>query len=214
MNDPLYNHPAWKEGGAEEPVSVDHVISEIVKSNYTTKSHDPTPATDMENIEEDQRDTLKCNNFWEAKVDTSEHLLEPISKESRTTDHRKDINLSGDVVSQKDQIVNVVESTDIVRTSQKAQKVVQALAVDEHVNPMELLEEDCEAREQECSVSNKEAGEQKFVDKVDSKEAAEVGSKEKESSSYDPDCTECRTVHPDPTPSQLMMYLHALSYKV
>ena len=214
MNDPLYNHPAWKEGGAEEPVSVDHVISEIVKSNYTTKSHDPTPATDMENVEEEQRDTLKHDNFGEAKVDTSEHLLKPMSKESRTTDHREDINLSGDVVSQKDQIINVVESTDIVRTSQKAQKVVQALAVDEQVNPME---EDCEAREQECSVSNKEAGEQiqeKFVDKVDSKEAAEVGSKEKESSFYDPDCTECRTVHPDPTPSQLMMYLHALSYKV
>ena len=33
MNDPFYNHPAWKEGGAGEPVSVDHVISEIVKSN-------------------------------------------------------------------------------------------------------------------------------------------------------------------------------------
>ena len=52
--------------------------------------------------------------------------------------------------------------------------------------------------------SNKEAGEQpqeKLVDKVDSKEAAEVDGKEKESSSYDPECTEYRTVYPDPTPS-------------
>ena len=66
---------------------------------------------------------------------------------------------------------------------------------------MELLEEDYEPTEQECSVSNEEAGEQPLEDKVDSKEAAEVDSKEKESSSYDPECTEYRTVHPDPTPS-------------
>ena len=30
----------------------------------------------------------------------------------------------------------------------------------------------------------------------------------------DPDCMECRLVHPDPTPDQLLMYLHALCYKV
>ena len=30
----------------------------------------------------------------------------------------------------------------------------------------------------------------------------------------DPDCTECSLVHPDPTPDQLMMYLHALRYTV
>ena len=220
MNDPLYNHPAWKEDVAEEPVSVDHVISEIVKTNYTTKSHDPTP-TDMESTEEERKDTLKPDESgqMEADADLSEHLLVPMNKEFRTTDRKEDINLSGDVhvVIKKDQIINVVESTDIVRTSQKAQNLVQALAVDEQVNTMEPLEEDCEPREQECSGSNKESAEQtqeKFVDKVDSKEAVKVGGKEKESSSYDPDCTECRTVHPDPTPSELMMYLHALSYKV
>ena len=30
----------------------------------------------------------------------------------------------------------------------------------------------------------------------------------------DPDCTECGLVHPDPTPDQLVMYLHALRYTV
>lgn len=30
----------------------------------------------------------------------------------------------------------------------------------------------------------------------------------------DPDCTECSLVHPDPTPDQLIMYLHALRYTV
>ena len=97
-------------------------------------------------------------------MDTSERLLEPMSKESKTTDHREDINLSGDVVNRKDQIINIVKSA---RTSQKA---VQALTIDEQVNLMELLEEDCEPIEQECSVSNKEVGEQpqeKLVDKVE-----------------------------------------------
>ena len=30
----------------------------------------------------------------------------------------------------------------------------------------------------------------------------------------DPDCTECGLVHPDPTPDQLLMYLHAVRYTV
>ena len=38
MNDPLYNHPAWKEDRAGEPVNMDHVISEIVKSNFIPPS--------------------------------------------------------------------------------------------------------------------------------------------------------------------------------
>ena len=125
----------------------------LSNQTYTTKSHDPTPATDMENIEEEQRYIpLKCDNSGKAKADTSERLLEPMSKESKTTDHREDINLSGDVVSQKDQIINIIKSADILRISQKA---VQALTVDEQVNPMELLEEDCEPIEQECSVAIK-----------------------------------------------------------
>ena len=30
----------------------------------------------------------------------------------------------------------------------------------------------------------------------------------------DPDCMECGLMHPDPTPDQLLIYLHALRYKV
>ena len=212
MNDPLYNHPAWREGGTEEPVNVDHVISEIVKSNYSSKSHDPTPVTEAESTEEERKDALKPGDFRqvEAKVDTSEHLLEPMDRESRTTDH-KEVNPSGGVDTVVKQL-NVTEST-------KQKAVVQTSAVDKHVKKMELLEEDCELKDQDHLDSNTETVEQTqgtFVDKIDSKErlpSAEVGT-EKETSSYDPDCTECRTVHLDPTPSELMMYLHALSYKV
>ena len=221
MNDPLYNHPAWKEGGMGEPVNMDHVISEIVKSNYTTKSHDLTPATETESTEEELKDTLKSDDFRQlkAEVDTSEHFLEPMNRESRTTDHKEDINLGGDVVVKKDETLNVIESTSISRTSPKAQKVVQAFAVDERVHKKELLEEDSESKGQECLGSNIETvlqTQENLADKMDSREhlpTVEVG-KVEEASSFDPDCTECKTVHPDPTPSELMMYLHALSYKV
>ncbi len=37
---------------------------------------------------------------------------------------------------------------------------------------------------------------------------------EKEDTEVDPDCTECGLVRPDPTSQELVMYLHALSYKV
>ena len=209
INDPLYNHPAWKEGGAGEPVNVDHVISEIVKSNYTAKSHDPAPATETESTNE-----LKDTDDFGAKVYTREHLL---GKESRTTDHNEDISLSGDVVVKKDQILKVAES---INTSQTSHKVVQTFAVDEQVNKIELLEDNSEPGEEkflDSVIGTVEQTQENAMDKMASEEqhlpAAEV-SKEQETSFYDPDCTECRTVHPDPTPSELMMYLHALSYKV
>lgn len=212
MNDPLYSHPAWKEGGTGEPVNVNHVISEIVKSNYTTKSHDPAPATETENTKE-----LKDTDDFGVKVDTHEHLL---GKESRTIDHKEDTNFSGDVVVKKDEILKVAESTNTSRTSRTSQKIDQAFTVDEQVNKMELLEDSFEPRGEKFLGSVKERVEQtqeKVLDKMTSKEqhlpAAEV-SKEQDTLFYDPDCAECRTVHPDPTPSELMMYLHALSCKV
>ena len=44
-------------------------------------------------------------------------------------------------------------------------------------------------------------------------EAASVSLLE-EATHIDPDCTECGTARSDPLPSELVMYLHALSYKV
>ena len=41
-----------------------------------------------------------------------------------------------------------------------------------------------------------------------------LSSGEVEGGVRDPDCTECGLVHPDPTPDQLLMYLHAVRYTV
>ena len=42
----------------------------------------------------------------------------------------------------------------------------------------------------------------------------EVGSSEEMEGYFDPDCTECQLSRPDPSPQDLVMYLHAMSYKV
>ena len=219
MNDPLYNHPAWKEGRAGEPVNVDHVISEIVKSNYTTTSHDPAPMTENESTEGEPKDSLKPDNFEqvETQVSSSEHLSASVNRESRTSDHDGGVTPSGEVDVKNDQILDVNESTSTLRTSHEAQKVIQAFVVDDEVKIV-MSEKDSEIRREEGLDSNIEKQtREKIIDKVDMREqlpVVETVKESKEASFYDPDCTECRTVHPDPTPSKLMMYLHALSYKV
>lgn len=35
INDPLYNHPAWRDSKESHDSTVDHVISEIVKTDYS-----------------------------------------------------------------------------------------------------------------------------------------------------------------------------------
>ena len=68
----------------------------------------------------------------------------------------------------------------------------------------------------DCNIETSQQTQENLVDKLDLREHLNIVEAEKKSdvTSYDPDCTECRTVHPDATPSELMMYLHALSYKV
>ena len=81
MNDPLYNHPAWKEDRAGEPVNMDHVISEIVKSNYILPSqwshmHDPASAIEDESTEGELKPSLnlRFGDFeLRMKMATSEH---------------------------------------------------------------------------------------------------------------------------------------------
>ena len=223
MNDPLYNHPAWKEGRAGEPVNVDHVISEIVKSNYTTTSHGPAPMTENESTEGEPKDSLKPDDFeqLETKVSSSEHLSASVNRESRTSGHDGGITPSGEVDIKNDQILDVNESTNTLRTTHEVQKVVQASVVgDIEEVKIEISEKDSEIRREECLDSNIEKviqTQEKIIDKMDMREqlsVVETVKESKEASFYDPDCTECRTIHPDPTPSELMMYLHALSYKV
>lgn len=52
-------------------------------------------------------------------------------------------------------------------------------------------------------------------DSVCDPNSTECGHVNPDLTSYrDPECTECGLVYPDPTPDQLIMYLHALSYRV
>ena len=225
MNDPLYNHPAWKVGGEGEPVNVDHVISEIVKSNYTTRSHDQTHARNIDSIEGELKhhsSSLKLSDFGPLEIEnlvtTSEHLSEAVDTTSRTTDHEGDDTLD---LGQEKTISEILKPNDddvnVLRTSPEVNKVVAASVVGMQVNKIEVLEGESEVREEESldgTSENVERSQEKLVDKLDLTEHSSLVGASKEGLSYDPDCTECRTIHADPTPSELMMYLHALSYKV
>ena len=60
-----------------------------------------------------------------------------------------------------------------------------------------------------------EKGEEEREDTIEKTEFEDgLTSSGSDGSVPDPDCTECGLVHPDPTPDQLMMYLHALRYAV
>ena len=179
MNDPLYGHPAWKVGGASDSANVDHVISEIVKSNYTSKSHDQIESAD----------TPVGTGSSDEVVDGTKSIVceEPERVKVQTVSEEHCSNLLAEAGGQ-----TVVES--------KGQSTEAATEVSELVREKELRDDnssELSGRSQERQLN-----------------AADLPVDSEVSSSCDPDCTECRTVHPDPTPSELMMYLHALSYKV
>lgn len=228
MNDPLYNHPAWKESEAGEPVDMDHVISEIVKSNYTAQSNVPTPSM------EDERDVKKGSLPLKPISDPLPLETDGVTckskqvllSESKTSENQDDngCSTSGETI---DQSLKLPDSAYTSRTSTIDRKVnssVEASAVSEQVTRTELLKADCETVGEGCEGHSEKAKhsqeELSGMTMVDSGEHSPVAGDDKEckalkaASSFDPDCTECRTVHPDPTPNELMMYLHALSYKV
>ena len=221
MNDPLYNHPAWKVGGAGgacDSVDVDRVISEIVKSNYTSKSGDQALAKDDiigESEAKDHPPSPKASTQSEMSKAITESLSEKANNDSRTTKCKGD-SASEETVPEVDEASN--SEKPLLTTLPKAKSPVHVsepgVQVGETAN-----ERVREVHEEKClgdGTENKtEQSQERVVEESDLQEqCTETAAGSSECVSYDPDCTECKTVHPDPTPSELMMYLHALSYKV
>lgn len=215
MNDPLYNHPAWKVGRAGDSVDVDHVISEIVKSNYASKSHDQAIATESE--DEIKNSPLPSKCLIQPEIDnpaaTKCSLETAVDRENwpRTNDGEENSVYDEKTVAPRHTQAGGHE----IRLYSPKSKVVNEMDVqvkekeDEEKDPSFKRDKDPDdCSEEEISQSHK--GEKKLdmlIDYLDNGTDCEV-------MSCDPDCTECRTVHPDPTPLELMMFLHALSYKV
>ena len=189
MNDPLYNHPAWKVSGSSDSVDIDHVIGEIVKSNYITKSHDMSVPKVNESVE-----TKVKNSPPSPETSVAETLSEKLECTSRTP-------------------------TSANETETAAGHVCQKLETSEKESDTQTCSEEMkydlkrEGKEYEGDDSIVDRHTQKDGFKSQNIDSVTIMCDSNESTT-DPDCTECRTVHPDPTPPELMMFLHALSYKV
>ena len=220
MNDPLYNHPAWRMDEAGDSVDMSHVISEIVKSNYASESFDQASAKDSESDRLMLTSSLVCGAQSEANAENrtlSEEAVDQVDQ-SRTIDSGDDIicdMTSENNVVQRETLIRSDEAPGLGLPPSPKSKVVSDLNVQvrekadkdkDHsceidVKVDDSLEKVCQSRE---GVREKVEPAIDNLDKISSSECT----------TRDPDCTECRTAHRDPTRSELMMFLHAVSYKV
>ena len=230
MSDPLYGHPAWKVGGESDSVDVDHVISEIVKTNYVSKSHDQ-PSEKGHDGHQSECALLENSvgkRSSDEELDTERTTASELCTVGERTPHR------GVMVQTIGQSSG--EDTSSMTTEARGQSIEMpveskgqsvAVAVESKGQSIEVAVESKGQTVGEAAIgSDKQAGElvkertesslelcqsgRSHVSLVDELKSAECDG----DVSCDPDCTECKTVHADPTPSELMMYLHALSYKV
>ena len=220
MNDPLYGHPAWKVGEESDSVNVDHVISEIVKTNYASKSHDQTFEKGHDSRPSQLEKEEGENSVGKGSAD------EVVGTDRTTTSERCTV---GEGTQQENVTVQTIgqnsgEDTSRMTTEARGRSVDESKgqsiattveskgqsageAADRDTQAGELVKENAES----CS----ELGGRSHVSLASKSDAAVRCLDERDGDvSCDPDCTECKTVHADPTPSELMMYLHALSYKV
>ena len=183
INDPLYNHPAWRSsrrsaGGAgtegdggsssSEPY-LESVVSEIVQSKFAESAKKTGGDAEREETAKD--------------VGTS----------SREGTGRTEAARGGGKMSD-------VDSQEDIKDQQRSSKDID-----------KIEEEQSEKVEVERSVRSKSLESSKERDVIKDKEGAPMA---EEGNSYDPDCTECRLSRPHPSPQELFMCLHALSYKV
>ena len=217
MNDPLYNHPAWKAGRDGDSLNVDHVINEIVKSNYTSKALEQTfdGATESE---------LTKKSFPVPLPD-----LRTLPSTSNTA-HVNTENASGTVESKtkicssvRDTVENLEESKISGEAQTSSEETLMYLPPEVEHNDVKPDKEgtrdggelkDSFKKKEECKDNLENETQEGELVKLDSDMVSSAEAATDDSITYDPDCTECRTVYPDPTPSELMMFLHALSYKV
>ena len=175
MNDPLYNHPAWKNKSHDhhDVSTVDHVISEIVKTDYSGELLGGTVSLSSSNESTSTPTKLDPPQMYEIVEDTIPALSKSLQDniEDETSTAVAHIDISPNKGPSSDSLANGVQTAHCVS------------------------EDTCSNTVRTHSHSNSDV------------EKGQRGN-------VDPDCTECQLVRADPTPSQLVMYLHALSYEV
>ena len=177
VNDPIYNHPAWRQTpdslGTGNQTNIERIISEIVRTNYSSDAPERATQTEMSSAE----DTVESASHSIQKYTVSVTDLE-ISRDgqiARLTHNEQGTATGESLSSARDAEDSTKESVAIDGGRDNA-------ATKEHTDTEAVM-----ATTSMCA-------------------AVDI--------SVDADCSECHMFRPDPSPSDLIMYLHALSYKV
>lgn len=224
VNDPIYNHPAWKQssflsddgGGQNSEVkegsgkvsNILRVISEIVRTSYTSEKQASSNLSNAQSQRAsgsrnelttvsavDDSATLLRQDYTPAKSDSQEGPLEASSS-------------SGDRQSSKDADQGKYPRREPEKLNQDDEDVTYKKCSANSKVPLCSITETTESSQlqlTETEVTTDVAGEEESKMQSESDQCLEI---------KDPDCTECQMSRPDPTPSDLVMFLHALSYKV
>ena len=227
VNDPIYNHPAWKQSTSQFLHSDDNggqhskekdtgpgveanilrVIREIVRTNYSSEEQ----ASNNQSNTQSEAAFGKGNGLTtlSAVNNDSDTLLKqdytPVSCEKQEGPHEAYSSIGG-----------VQDSKD---TSPGRDLKIEAAKLNQG-DEKDAISKECSASIDLpiCSVTTTTESSQ-IVTKLTSGTAGKEDTKspflsEQRLEIKDADCTECQLSRPDPSPSDLVMFLHALSYKV
>lgn len=178
VNDPIYNHPAWKQhplsSNTQDQTNIEKIISEIVRTNYSSEDNGHSSSV--------------------PSVTPSSNLITCtpgiLSDETTGTE-------------------NCHESSD-------------KYPIEDALPTVLTLNSSCSVSGELLSCCKDVEGSANITDTVASIEQTSVSPSSPEQPvadlcrdyDLDPDCSECSLNRSDPSPSDLLMYLHALSYKV
>ncbi len=178
VNDPIYNHPAWKQhplsSNSGDQSNIERVISEIVRTNYSSQV------------------TEKKQEKVPSKCDSTQDILPGEATETESFRDSHDGPTTGDKLS------------SVPRQSSPCSAFGTSLSCPGDIKGSldETVEEHSDnslSTEQTIMASSSA---KPVVDDVCTNDGV------------DPDCSECGLERSDPSPADLLMYLHALSYKV
>lgn len=198
VNDPLYNNLAWGPYRGKEGQGigcVDEVITKIVKSSYTSDIFDDLPSVDTGDVQ--------------LSSDVSGCALGGVSISVEDQDVREERGGGEEVCQGQDGLAEGQQEEGRDSTGASSSGGTKGSS----------NEEDMKDARAGCNTTIQDKGPKdggcspEYNGTRDIKGGAAQSLPTAVGGEFDPECSFCRQRKPDPTPHQLVMYLHALSYK-
>ena len=224
VNDPIYNHPAWKQTPPDSSVgdqsNIERVISEIVRTNYSSELEGIArkPLTGTASAKDS--DTLATHDVEEA-IDSS-HRQHQATSTITEQKPRSDTETCTEDLASSDTLTthDARQTFPGLCTCEPAEQVSDSHCITSStansVTSSEQAQTVLPFSESPVTVSSTDdddgVSEERFEQSASL--ASCVENIESEDMTVDPDCSECKLDRPDPSPSDLLIFLHALSYKV